>query len=184
MRNQKHSEEFKKLAVEDFRGDTMTTQGHQSKKRKALSPNTKWWHQGIRFQCQGSGGCCSSRGEYGFVYLTIEDRRAIAQHLGMRTNAFTRRYCQKNSGIYHLKDLDSGSPDCRFLKDKKCSIYEARPTQCRTWPFWPENMNAKTWQRDLVRNCPGVGKGRLFKREEIQKTLDLQKSSTQNLWKC
>eukprot|EP00961_Rhodomonas_salina_P046921 629705-Rhodomonas_salina.2 len=21
-----------------------------------------------------------------------------------------------------------------------CSLYEARPKQCRTWPFWPENL--------------------------------------------
>ena len=36
--------------------------------------------------------------------------------------------------------------DCVFLKEdpergrKTCSIYPVRPLQCRTWPFWPENL--------------------------------------------
>jgi len=52
---------------------------------------------------------------------------------------------------------------CRFLDPvtkKRCLVYEARPAQCRTWPFWPENMNARAWDREVVAFCPGVGKGR------------------------
>jgi len=37
----------------------------------------KWYADGIRFECQGSGKCCSSRGEYGFVYLTKGDRESM-----------------------------------------------------------------------------------------------------------
>jgi Fe-S-cluster containining protein len=69
-------------------------------------------------------------------------------------------------GIWHLKELDSES--CQFLRDKKCSIYEARPTQCRTWPFWPEVLNAKCWDKEVASFCPGVGKGRLWTPEEIE----------------
>lgn len=63
-----------------------------------------------------------------------------------------------------------------FLEGKQCSVYEARPTQCRTWPFWPENMDAKTWDEDVVSYCPGVGKGKLYSQSEIKKLMDLTDS--------
>jgi Fe-S-cluster containining protein len=62
--------------------------------------------------------------------------------------------------------------NCSFLDGKRCSVYEGRPSQCRTWPFWPENMNARTWNREIVPFCPGVGKGRLYTAEEIKAAMD------------
>lgn len=94
----------------------------------------------------------------------------MAEFLGMTTAAFTRKHCEKTQGVWHLKE-SSVNPDCQFLKGKACSIYEARPTQCRTWPFWPEVMNAKTWAKDVVSFCPGVGKGPLISAETIERTL-------------
>jgi len=124
---------------------------------------------GIRFECQGSGKCCMSRGEYGYVYLTLEDRRRMAAHLGLSTAAFTRQYCANTGGHFHLKHPER---DCRFLKQKRCTVYEARPTQCRTWPFWPENMSAKVWNEEIAAFCPGVGKGKLYTPDELQAILD------------
>ncbi|MGZ3652854.1 MAG: YkgJ family cysteine cluster protein [Bdellovibrionota bacterium] len=133
-----------------------------------------WWHEGIRFECQGSGRCCVSRGQYGYVYVTLEDRRAMARHLGLATAAFTRKYCERQGGIWKLRDFNE---NCRFLEGKMCGVYEARPTQCRTWPFWPEVMNAKAWAREVAAYCPGVGKGRVWSREEIEKNLHAQVKS-------
>ena len=127
-----------------------------------------FWAEGIRFECQGTGRCCVSREGYGFVYLTLEDRRRLAKHFGISTLAFTRRYCRKTEGHFHLIDFTG---PCRFLggpDGKGCTVYEARPTQCRTWPFWPENMNARTWNGEVRTFCPGVGKGRLYSAEEIK----------------
>lgn len=128
----------------------------------------KFWEDGIRFQCQGSGKCCLSRGEYGFVYFTLEDRKRMAKVLGLRTSVFTRRFCTFDGEHWHLTDPDK---NCRFLDGKRCTVYEGRPAQCRTWPFWPENMNAKAWKKEVVSFCPGVGKGRLYKAEEISALL-------------
>ncbi len=136
----------------------------------------KWWHQGVRFECQGSGKCCTSHGEYGFVFMTIEDRRRMAKVLKMRTQDFTRKYCDITNGFYHLKE-DPKNTDCMFLKNKACTVYEGRPTQCRTWPFWPEVMNAKTWKKEVVSFCPGIGKGPVRSRELIEKNLGEQKFS-------
>lgn len=135
-----------------------------------------WWSKGIRFQCQGSGNCCLSRGEYGFVFLTREDRKRMADHFQIDLRQFTKTYCDKTQGYFHLKE-EKNRDECLFLKGKKCGIYAARPTQCRTWPFWPEVMNAKTWNQEVKTFCPGVGKGPLITPEEISQNLKLQKHS-------
>ncbi len=112
-----------------------------------------------------------SRGAYGYVYVTLDDRRRIARLLRLPTQVFTRQYCEKEHGIWKLKDFTKA---CRFLEGKSCGIYQARPTQCRTWPFWPETLGAKAWDREVASYCPGVGKGRVWSREEIQKARDSQ----------
>lgn len=133
----------------------------------------KWWKEGIRFQCQGSGKCCTSHGEFGFVFLTTEDRKKMAKHFGLTLLQFTHKYCQEQNGFWHLKE-DSKNLDCMFLKDKKCGVYEVRPTQCRTWPFWPEVMSPKAWKKDVVEFCPGVGKGPVVDFETIERHLKEQ----------
>ena len=132
-----------------------------------MSIKRPFYEDGLKFQCQGSGNCCTSHGEFGFVFLTLEDRRRFAKHLNISTAAFTRQYCDMKDGVWHLKE-DPKNPDCMFLKNKRCSTYEARPTQCRTWPFWPEVMNPKSWQKEVASFCPGIGKGKLWSKEEIE----------------
>ena len=133
-----------------------------------------WWQEGVRFACQGSGKCCVSRGAYGFVYLTLGDRRRLAAHLGMPTWQFTRQHCAKTDGLFHLKET---GPECRFLRENRCSVYEGRPTQCRTWPFWPENMPARAWTA-IAAFCPGVGQGPTVRSGKIGALLAEQKRST------
>lgn len=140
----------------------------------------KWWQKGIRFECQGSGKCCSSRGQYGYVYLTEEDRSRLAKELNLSTSEFTKTYCEQHDGFFHLKE-ESEQVDCRFLKNNRCSVYSARPTQCRTWPFWPENMAAKAWSLEVATFCPGVGKGAPVSKELISQNIDEQKASENEL---
>ncbi len=126
----------------------------------------KWWSGGIQFECQGSGNCCVSHGGYGFVYLTLKDRQALAKKLNIKTSEFTKKYCSKHNDVWKLNEHINA--DCMFLKNKRCTVYEARPTQCRTWPFWPEVLNAKTWNKEVASFCPGVNKGKVWNAEEIQ----------------
>lgn len=130
----------------------------------------KWWSEGVRFECQGSGKCCTSHGEFGFVFLSKEDRQRFAKYLNLTLSEFTKKYCEKSNGQYHLIER-ADNTDCLFLKGKSCSVYEARPTQCRTWPFWPEVMSPKAWSKDVAAFCPGVGKGPLISADKIKATL-------------
>ena len=59
------------------------------------------------------------------------------------------------------------------MHKKKCSVYNARPTQCRTWPFWKENMKAKTWNNYIVNFCPGIGKGKKININQIEKQIKI-----------
>lgn len=148
-----------------------------ARKEETTSEKSRpWWVKGIRFECQGSGQCCVSHGEYGNVYLTPLDRRRMAQVLKIPTPQFTKTYCEKIGGIFRLKE-NSKNGNCQFLEKKQCTIYEGRPTQCRTWPFWPEVMEAKVWNQEVASFCPGIGKGRLYTPEEIQAQLNEQLQS-------
>ncbi len=89
----------------------------------------------------------------------------MAKVLKLSTLAFTRTHCAKTDGHFHLKAPEK---DCHFLIGTRCSVYSGRPEQCRTWPFWPENLNSKTWNAEIVPFCKGVGKGRLYSTAEIE----------------
>lgn len=130
---------------------------------------SEWWATGVRFACQGSGRCCTARDGYGYVYVDLEDRRRLAEALSMSTSAFTRAHCEQNDyGDWYLSGPES---DCRFLEGRQCRVYAGRPTQCRTWPFWPENMDPEVWDTEVAPFCAGVGKGERVPGEEIQRTL-------------
>lgn len=141
-----------------------------------------WARKGIQFECQGSGKCCVSHGEYGHVYLTKSDRKAMAKTLGLSLSDFIQKHCDRKHGLFVLRE-DRADQACRFLKDKKCEVYAARPTQCRTWPFWPEVMSAKSWKADVASFCPGVGKGRIWTEDEIVREVNAQILSENELVK-
>lgn len=135
----------------------------------------RFYANGIRFECQGEGRCCVSRGKYGYVYLSFGDRRRLAAHFGLSTAEFTALHVVLEDGMHQLRYEDR---DCPFLKNSQCSVYEARPWQCRTWPFWPENMDSSVWEKEVATWCPGAGKGRLYSAGEIEEILTKKKEAS------
>ena len=96
---------------------------------------------------------------------------------------YTRIRGRGNNKYIELKEVrrSDGSYDCVFLDrvtvpgKALCSLYEARPTQCRTWPFWPELLESeKTWNDAKFGSdgCPGLGKGKTVSLLSIQKQLN------------
>ena len=134
--------------------------------------NKEIFKEGINFKCQGSANCCVSRGNYGYVYLSKKDLIRISKYFKISVNNFKKNYCEYSNGYLHLKEIHSNG-NCQFLDNKRCSIYNDRPTQCRTWPFWNENMNIKKWNKELLNFCPGIGKGKIISFSMIQKKIKI-----------
>lgn len=88
----------------------------------------------------------------------------MATHVQVPLEDFTRKFVRKVGTRYSLVEKPNG--DCVFY-DKGCTVYAARPTQCRTFPFWSENLKSRTAWNELSEECPGVGQGQLYSVEEI-----------------
>jgi hypothetical protein len=47
-------------------------------------------------------------------------------------------------------------------------VYEDRPGQCRTWPFWKSNLTSRrAWER-AKGVCPGMDKGRVYSVQQVR----------------
>lgn len=126
-----------------------------------------WYQDGLRFKCTQCGDCCT--GEPGFVWVNQEEIAALARRFNQDVATFESQYVHKIGIRKSLTEKENG--DCVFLKDRKCTVYEDRPRQCRTWPFWESNVrNEAAWQ-ETCEACPGAGKGDLVPLEEIRRQL-------------
>jgi Fe-S-cluster containining protein len=126
----------------------------------------KFWKQGIRFECQGSGNCCTFEG--GAIYASGEEFQEIANFLNVSEKEFFAKYTTSIGGHVSIKSTDENP--CIFY-EKGCKIYSVRPTQCKTYPFWEEIVNnERMWQKES-KKCPGIGKGKLWPKEKIRQEL-------------
>ena len=81
-------------------------------------------------------------------------------------------------GLYYLVSLkEKDNYDCIFLGENGCSIYEGRPLQCRTYPFWPSIVESRgNWESEK-NSCPGIGKGTVVDKKTILEMLDKTKNN-------
>lgn len=112
----------------------------------------------LRFECQhGCTKCCEVSG---YVYLTEENLRNMAAHVGMTARAFEKQYVYRTRHLLRLRKPRGAQ--CHFLKNGGCSVHPVKPVQCRLFPFWPELVEErKEWKR-TGKYCPGIGKGNLI----------------------
>lgn len=125
----------------------------------------KWYSDGVRFECMQCGKCCDEHGDYSYVYLVKPDIESISRYLGLSTGDFLEKYCTQKDGVTFLKMDES---QCPFFENGGCTVYRARPVQCATWPFWMGNLVKETWDEDVLPLCPGIGRGALYTKEEIE----------------
>ncbi len=97
----------------------------------------------------------------------------MSEATGLSLDAFIEIYCRKiDMGAFKLVSLkEKENFDCIFLSEAGCSVYDARPEQCRTYPFWASVLeDQESWDAE-ARSCPGIGKGKSHTQEEIERLL-------------
>jgi Fe-S-cluster containining protein len=144
-----------------------------------------WYADGLKFTCTQCGNCCT--GGPGYVWISHEEVGRLAEYLQLSVGETLQKYCRKIGGRISLKEHRSpvGLYDCIFLKEvpaervidgevvrfkkRTCSVYPVRPLQCRTWPFWTNNLQSRTSWQMAHRKCPGMNEGKTYTYEQIEK---------------
>ena len=132
---------------------------------------------GLRFRCTMCGNCCT--GALGTVAIDDAEIDALARRLGIAREAFIERYTKPmETGRSLVEKLTAFGWDCVFLDRTSvpgkavCGLYEDRPLQCRTWPFWKQNLESeRAWNRASAA-CPGMNHGPLHDARTVRLTRD------------
>ena len=138
--------------------------------------------EGLRFECTACGACCT--GPPGYVSYSEAEGRARAQRFGLTVEEFEATYSHETPMGRSIREVETEHGfDCVFLDREMlpgkavCSVYEDRPQQCRTFPWWPEHVRTKSaWVR-LERECEGVHRGGFVPVNEISKNLRAQRAA-------
>ena len=89
-------------------------------------------------QCQHCQKCCGEDPRIN-INLSVGDIFRICQFLKITIDEFFEKYAGiktfQDPRIGDYKDLGLNIP-CKFRKDMKCTVYEARPANCRIFPYW------------------------------------------------
>jgi len=106
--------------------------------------------------CEECGGKCCI-GESGYIWVTPLEIDKIANFLNLSSEEFKKNFLIKVGYKFSIKEkkLDKNNYACWFFDEKtsKCLIYEVRPNQCKTFPFWDF---FKTNKEEVKKECPGI----------------------------
>jgi len=102
-----------------------------------------------------NGFCC--RGESGYIWIKYHEIERLAKHLELSIDEVAMRYLKKVKYRYSIIEKKLGENDyaCIFFdtQNNGCSIYEARPNQCKTFPFWEQ---FKCDKGEVEKECPAI----------------------------
>lgn len=127
-----------------------------------------FYEKGLHFSCKRCSGCCG--GSPGFVYLSKTDLILLKDFFHLSIKTFVEKYCRYADyygGTTVLALQEKKNYDCILWKEG-CSAYEARPVQCRTYPFWTWMTDDKESWEECAKDCPGMNTGNLWNKEYIE----------------
>ena len=75
------------------------------------------------------------------------------------------------TGRFAISLREKPGYDCIFWEGEGCSVYEQRPVQCSTFPFWATILDSQEAWKDAARDCPGIDRGELCSRDHIEECL-------------
>lgn len=104
-----------------------------------------------QIDCTTCAHCCKTLQ----IVVDNKDIARLAQHFGMRTSEFAKRYVTVTEDRTQI----FASTPCPFLgQDNRCTVYEVRPQACRDYPYLYEN-NFRSRTISVIENascCPIV----------------------------
>jgi len=107
-------------------------------------------------KCEECGGKCCT-GESGYIWINSIEMQRLATHLKISVDELKQNYLIKEGYRYSIKEkkIEENNYACLFFDTitKKCTIYEYRPTQCRTFPFWDYFKNNI---KEVKEECIGI----------------------------
>lgn len=132
-----------------------------------------FYKDGLNFSCKQCSHCCKDKP--GVVYISKSELQALCKKVNLTQEQFVKVYCrwvEQPDGAKKLSLRELSNYDCIFWqKGIGCTVYEERPVQCRTYPFWSNIMQSKeSWQKE-AKECPGINTGCLHTQEEITEKL-------------
>lgn len=140
----------------------------------------KFYENGLQFHCTQCSYCC--KGSSGYVFLSQKDLERLSKHLHLSSEDFLSKHTRLVSynqklRLSLLEKSENSQMQCEFWMDG-CSVYEARPTQCRTYPFWPSILNSEfDWQKE-AKECPGINHEKTtYSNLEINTLLQLEQEN-------
>ena len=128
--------------------------------------NDVWYSKGLRFECSQCGDCCT--GAEGYVWVNQAEIDAMSARMQMTPEVFEKHFVRRVGVRRSLTERPGG--DCVLLdaETRGCTVYEDRPRQCRTWPFWNSNLKSEAAWDEAAESCPGCNQGDLVPLEQIQ----------------
>lgn len=109
----------------------------------------------LEFSCKGCGICCK---EKGYVFFNKSDILNASKYLNTSPLIFINEYLNYSDSLgYHIKVDEENK--CRFFdENNKCMIHKAKPSQCKTFPYWKEycDKNGNLISGKFKRPCKGV----------------------------
>jgi len=129
-----------------------------------------FYDQGLKFECTQCHACC--RHDPGYVFLSRPDLERLARGVGLEPQAFVQAHCRwvdVGDGLV-LSLKEKKNYDCVFW-DGGCTVYQHRPVQCRTYPFWERPLSSPEQWKWEGRFCPGINHGKVRTKQEIEEAL-------------
>ncbi len=101
-----------------------------------------------------AGNCCI--GESGYIWVDPNEILNISNFLKIPLDSFYEKYLKKVKYRFSLKEIEyNDGYKCIFFDEKNrgCKIYDVRPSQCKSFPFWE---HFKTNIKEVEDECPGI----------------------------
>jgi Fe-S-cluster containining protein len=110
------------------------------------------------------------------VFLSENDMEKLIAQLKMDRNAFIKKYCRWVTDVNGKEVLslrEKSNKDC-ILWDSICTVYIARPLQCRSFPFWKSIVSSAQAWAVAASGCPGMNHGEMHSQEAIGEYLEMR----------